>query len=171
MNKAIYPGSFDPITLGHTDIIHRIAPLYEELIVVVASSQHKSYLFNVEERTQLIRESLTDLKNVRIENTAGLIVDFARAQGAKVMVRGLRAIADFEYESAMANMNKNLAPDLETLIVFTDPKYSYVASRMVKEVAFHGGDLRSLVPQNVIDALKRKFQKGSSDALETHAKS
>lgn len=158
--KAIYAGSFDPITLGHIDIIDRLAPLFDELIVAVASSQSKKYLFTVDERVELIHGSLRGLPNVRVERTDGLIVDFAKKCDAHVIVRGLRAVSDFEYEMAMANMNKKLAPDLETMIVFTDPKYSYVASRMVKEVAFHRGDLRSLVPENVKIALQKKFRKG-----------
>lgn len=156
MVKAIYPGSFDPITLGHLDIIRRIQPLFSEVIVVVANSQRKQYLFSLEERVQLIRENLTGLPNVKIDKCDGLITEFAVNQGAKVMVRGLRAVSDFEYEFAMANMNKRLKDDLETMIVFTRPEFGFVASNMVKEVAHHNGDLKSLVPPNVIQALRKK---------------
>lgn len=154
MTKAIYPGSFDPITLGHIDIIRRIQPLFSELVVVVANSTRKQYLFSLEEREHLIRENLP--KGVQIAKCDGLVTDFAEGIGARVIVRGLRAISDFEYEYAMSNMNKNLKENIETMIVFTRPEYSFVASHMVKEVAHHGGDLTKLVPPNVIASLKKK---------------
>jgi pantetheine-phosphate adenylyltransferase len=156
MTKAIYPGSFDPITLGHLDIIRRIQPLFSELTVVVANSQSKRYLFSLEERVQLIRENLSGLANVHIAKWDGLIVDYARQVGANVIVRGLRAISDFEYEFAMAAMNKTLEAQVETMIVFTRPEYGFVASTIVKEVANHGGDLTNLVPANVVKALAKK---------------
>lgn len=156
---AIYPGSFDPITLGHVDIIRRLAPLYDKLIVVVANSLSKSYLFDISEREELARAQLKDLKNVQVQAFDGLVVDHARKVNANVIIRGLRAISDFEVEFAMANMNKKLAPDIETLIVFTRPEFSYVASRMVKEVAHYGGDLTGLVPENVRYALEAKLRK------------
>lgn len=159
MTKAIYPGSFDPITLGHLDIIRRISPLFDELTVVVANSQRKQYLFSLEERVQLIEENLKETPKVKIDKCDGLITDYAAAHGAKVMVRGLRAVADFEYEFAMANMNRRLKDTLETMIVFTRPEYSFVASHMVKEVAHYGGDLSSLVPENVGTALRKKIAK------------
>lgn len=158
MTKAIYPGSFDPITLGHLDIIGRIAPLFSELTVVVANSRRKQYLFSLEERVSLIRDNLRDLTNVQIDKCDGLITDYAAASGAQVMVRGLRAVADFEYEFAMANMNRHLKNSIETMIVFTRPEYSFVASTMVKEVAYYGGDLTSLVPENVGEALRKKMR-------------
>jgi pantetheine-phosphate adenylyltransferase len=157
MTKAIYAGSFDPITLGHLDIIRRIAPLFSELVVVVANSQRKQYLFSLEERVKLIRDNLKELPQVQIDKCDGLITDYAVNAGARVMVRGLRAVSDFEYEFAMANMNKRLADSIETMIVFTRPEYSFVASTMVKEVAHHGGDLTNLVPGNVISALNLKI--------------
>jgi pantetheine-phosphate adenylyltransferase len=155
MAKAIYPGSFDPITLGHLDIIRRIEPLFSELTVVVANSERKQYWFSLEERVQMVRDSLKDTR-VRIDKCDGLIVDYVREQGAQVIVRGLRAISDFEYEFAMANVNKTLADKIETMIVFTRPEYSFVASRMVKEVALHGGDLSQMVPETVARALKKR---------------
>ena len=155
MAKAIYPGSFDPITLGHIDIIRRIQPLFTELEIVVASSTRKQYMFNLEEREQLIRENLPE--GVTVTRWDGLITDYAERSGAKVIVRGLRAISDFEYEFAMFNMNKKLKEKIETMIVFTRPEYSFVASHMVKEVAHHHGDLSNLVPPNVIQALKKKI--------------
>jgi pantetheine-phosphate adenylyltransferase len=162
MKTAIYPGSFDPITMGHIDIIRRLAPLFNPLIVVVANSRNKNYLFQLNEREELIRPNLKDLSTVRVESCEGLITDHARKVGASVMIRGLRAISDFEVETAMANMNKKLAPEIETMIVFTRPEYSYVASRMVKEVASHRGNLEGLVPSNVAQALELKFAKDKS---------
>ncbi len=157
MSKAIYPGSFDPITLGHVDIIRRIHPLFSELTVVVANSQRKQYLFSLEERVALIQETLKEIPQVRIDKCEGLITDYAEKIGARVIVRGLRAVSDFEYEFAMANMNKTLRDSIETMIVFTRPEYSFVASNMVKEIAYHGGDLSNLVPPNVIRALETKL--------------
>lgn len=160
MKTAIYPGSFDPITMGHIDIIRRLAPLFDPLIVVVANSRSKNYLFQLQEREELIRPNLKDLANVRVESCDGLIVEHARKVGASVMIRGLRAVSDFEVEMSMANMNKKLAPEIETMIVFTSPEYGYIASRMVKEVASHGAALNGMVPANVAQALKNKFIKG-----------
>ena len=158
MAKAIYPGSFDPITFGHLDIIRRILPLFSELVVVVANSQRKQYLFSLEERVEMIRENVKDLPGVRIDKCDGLIVDYAEQHKAQVIVRGLRAVSDFEYEFAMANINKKLKDSIETMIVFTRPEYSFVASHMVKEVAGHNGDLTGLVPTNVVQALKAHLQ-------------
>ena len=152
--KAIYPGSFDPFTHGHIDIIRRIQPIFSELVVVVANSQRKKYLFSQEERAELIRPNLP--QGVKIDKCDGLLVDYANQSGAQVIVRGLRAISDFEYEFAMFNINKKLDERIETMIVFTRPEYSFVASHMVKEVAFHKGDLTKFVPDNVIAALQRK---------------
>lgn len=157
MAKAIYPGSFDPITLGHIDIIRRIRPMFSELTVVVANSQRKHYLFSLEERVQLISENVKDLPGIRIDKCDGLIVDYASLVGAQVIVRGLRAVSDFEQEFAMANINRKLNDSIETMIVFTRPEYSFVASHMVKEVAQHNGDLSSLVPDNVASAMARKL--------------
>ena len=159
MAKAIYPGSFDPITLGHIDIIRRIHPMFSELTVVVANSQRKQYLFSLEERVALIRENVQGLPNVKIDKCDGLITEFAAGIGAQVIVRGLRAISDFEQEFAMANINSKLKDSIETMIVFTRPEYSFVASHMVKEVAQHGGDLRSMVPANVAKAMAAKRAK------------
>ncbi len=153
---AVYPGSFDPITLGHIDIIQRLADFYQELVVLVANSAVKTQLFTAEERAVLIKESLSGKSNVRVEVFDGLTVDYARKVGAAVIIRGLRAVADFEYEFAMANMNRKLAPEIETMIVFTRPEYSFVSSRMVKEVAFFGGQVASLVPAPVVKALNQK---------------
>ena len=166
MTKAIYPGSFDPITHGHLDIIRRIQPLFSELVVVVANSHRKQYLFSLSERVQLIRENLSVLAKdagaqpaVQVDQCDGLIVDYAVANKAQVIVRGLRAVADFEYELAMANMNKKLKDSIETMIVFTRPEFSFVASHMVKEVALYNGNLNALVPDNVARALRERMRR------------
>lgn len=156
MKKALYAGSFDPLTLGHLDIVHRIAPLFDEVHVLVANSHSKQYLFTSAERVELIKENVSVTKNVKVASTDGLLVDYARTHGVQTIIRGLRAISDFEYEVAMANMNRELGPEIETMIIFTRPEFSHLASRMVKEVASHGADLSKFVPKNVIQALKKK---------------
>lgn len=161
MAKAIYPGSFDPITFGHVDIIRRIESLFSEITVVIANSHHKEYMFSSEERLQMVKDCLPQSSRVNVVVSDGLTVDYARGSGADVIIRGIRAIADFEYEMAMANMNKKLGPGVETLIVFASPEYNYVSSRMVKEVARHGGDLANLVPPAVGAALSRQFRQNS----------
>lgn len=158
-NIAVYPGSFDPITLGHIDLIQRISLLYDETIVLISHSPNKPSLFSTEERKALIESSLNKLKNVKVDYHEGLTVDYMRAINAKVIVRGLRAVVDFEYELTMANMNKVLAPDVETMLVFADPKYYFISSRGVKEVAQHGGNLQGLVPDNVAEALIKKIKR------------
>jgi pantetheine-phosphate adenylyltransferase len=158
IRKALYPGSFDPITNGHVDIIQRLVPLFDELTVLVANSSDKTYLFSAEERLELAKKSLADLKTVKVAMHDGLTVDYAKTIGASVIVRGLRAVADFEYEMAMANMNKNLDPKIETLIVFADPKYSFVSSRLIKGVLRYKVDLKELVPAVVLKAIQKKLK-------------
>ncbi|WP_415062203.1 pantetheine-phosphate adenylyltransferase [Bdellovibrio sp.] len=156
---AVYPGSFDPITMGHVDIINRIAPLYDQVVVLVAQSSQKQSMFSAEERKLLIERSLSHLKNVKVDIFGGLTVDYMKRVSAQVIVRGLRAVVDFEYEMTMANMNKKLAPEIETLLVFASPEYYYISSRGVKEVAVNGGALKGLVPDIVIEALEKKNKK------------
>lgn len=158
---AVYPGSFDPITLGHVDIIQRISHLYDETVVLISQSPNKSGLFTPQERKELIEKSLSHLKNVRVDIHEGLTVDYMKQIKADVIVRGLRAVVDFEYELTMANMNKMLAPQIETLLVFADPKYYFISSRGVKEVAQHGGSLQGLVTGIVADALLKKMKRSS----------
>ncbi len=158
MRRALYSGSFDPVTYGHLDIIDRIRSQFDEITVLVADSISKSYLFTVGERVEMIRDLTNGL--VKVESTDGLLVDYAKANGIKTIVRGLRAISDFEYEIAMANINRTLAPEVETMIIFTRPEYSFIASRMVKEVASYGGDLKSLVPPAIIEKLAEKKNQG-----------
>lgn len=157
MGGVVYPGSFDPITLGHVDIIKRIQPIFGEVTVLIAQHPSKKYLFDAEERKRLVQDALKGTPGIKVEIHQGLTVDYMRSSGARVIVRGLRAVTDFEYELVMANMNKKLAPGIETMIVFASPEFYYVASSTVKEVAMHGGSVRGLVPTAVEMALKSKF--------------
>lgn len=156
---AVYPGSFDPITSGHIDIINRIAPLYSQVTVLIAQSSQKQSLFTAEERKALIEKSLSHLHNVRVEIFDGLTVEYMRKNQAQVIVRGLRAVVDFEYEMTMANMNKKLAPQIETLLVFASPEFYYVSSRGVKELAANHASLKDLVPEVVAEALAEKYKR------------
>lgn len=156
---AVYPGSFDPITMGHIDILSRLAPSYDKVVCLISSNRSKSALFTPEERADLARESLQGIPGVTVDLHGGLTVDYVRQIGAGVILRGLRAVTDFEYELVMANMNKKLAPEIETMIVFASPEFYYVSSNTVKEVAVHGGSVKGLVPTNVEQALLKKFKK------------
>lgn len=157
MPVAVYPGSFDPITLGHLDIIRRIQPILGEMTVLISQHSAKKYLFSIDERMDLAREALKGIPGVKVDWHEGLTVDYVREKGARVIVRGLRAVTDFEYELVMANMNKKLAPQIETMIVFASPEFYYVSSNTVKEVAMNGGVVKDLVPTVVNRALKAKF--------------
>ena len=158
MKKAVYPGSFDPITNGHLDIIKRLAPLYDEVIVLVSHSPNKNYLFTTEERKKMLEISLEGLSNVQVDIHCGLTVDYLKKNNAKVIVRGLRAVVDFEYEMAMANMNKKLDPEIETALIFASPDCYYISSRAIKEIARFGGNLDGLVPAHVHQKLFEKLQ-------------
>jgi len=155
---AVYPGSFDPITNGHLDIIQRIAQVYDQVIVLVAHSSQKSSLFTVNERMKMLKDALKHLKNVSVDHHQGLTVDYMKKKKAQVIVRGLRAVVDFEYEMTLASMNKKLAPQVETTLVFASPEYYYVSSRGVKEVALHGGSLEGLVPKSVEKKLRERLR-------------
>lgn len=156
MAGAVYPGSFDPITNGHCDIIRRIQPILGEITVLVSQNPRKNYLFTADERKSLVQAALKDVPGVKVEIFAGLTVDYLKKKGVRVIVRGLRAVSDFEYELVMANMNKKLAPEVETMLVFASPEFYYVSSNTVKEVAMHGGSVRDLVPDVVLQALSSK---------------
>lgn len=159
--RAVYPGSFDPITMGHVDIIERVAPLYDELVILLANSPTKSALFSVEERKDLILKSLSHINNIRVESFSGLTVDYMKEKQISIIIRGLRAVVDFEYEMTMASMNKKLAPAIETMLVFARPEYYFISSRGVKEIAVNKGDLSGLVTPIVKTALEKKiFSKG-----------
>ncbi|GEN86607.1 pantetheine-phosphate adenylyltransferase [Oceanobacillus sp. FSL W8-0428] len=155
---AICPGSFDPVTNGHLDIISRGAKVFEEVVVTVFNNQSKSPLFTVEERKQLLEESLKDLPNVRVDSSSGLLMDYAREIGATAVIRGLRAVSDFEYEMQITSMNRKLNEDVETLFMMTNTKYSFLSSSMVKEAAKYQGNISGLVPDVVEQALKEKFK-------------
>ena len=157
MKRAITPGTFDPITYGHLDVITRAAQLMDEVIVAVAASPGKSPLFSLEERTELAREAVKHLANVRVEPFDGLLVDFAREQGAEVIVKGLRAITDFEYEFQMAALNYQLANELETVFIMSPPQYMYLSSSIVRELARLHSPVDQFVPPSVAAALERKF--------------
>lgn len=158
MNRiAVYAGSFDPITLGHVDIIRRIARLFDKTIVLVANSSQKTSLFTAEERKLLIEQSLHGLGGVEVDVFEGLTVEYAKRRGAQVIVRGLRAVNDFEYEKTMASLNRKLDPALETMLVFASPQYGDLSSRGVKELARNGAPLADFVPQPVIAPLLKKF--------------
>ncbi len=157
MAQVVYPGSFDPMTLGHVDIIRRIQPIFGEITVLISQNTNKKSLFSAEERLALVTSALKGIPGVKVLVHEGLTVDYMRATGARVIIRGLRAVTDFEYELVMANMNKKLAPGIETMIVFASPEYYYVASSTVKEVALHGGSVDGLVPNAVAVALREKF--------------
>ncbi|MCB0343171.1 MAG: pantetheine-phosphate adenylyltransferase [Pseudobdellovibrionaceae bacterium] len=158
MKIGIYPGSFDPITLGHVDIVRRLAPLFDRLIVLVANAENKNYVFDASERSRLVSESLKDsAPNVEVEEFDGLTIDFAKQVGATVIIRGIRGVGDMENEMAMAHVNKKLDADIETLIVLAAPEFSFISSRLVKEVALHGGDLSGLLPPGVDQALREQM--------------
>jgi len=154
---AVYPGSFDPITAGHVDIIQRLARIFDQVIVLVAQSGDKKYMFTAEERAEFIQNQFGHLQNVKVDFFNGLTVDYMKKNNAKVIVRGLRAVADFEYEGALASMNKTLAPEIETFMIFSRPEFYFISSRGVKEVAKNKGDLSGLVPDRVKDALIKKY--------------
>ena len=154
---AVYPGSFDPITLGHRDILSRLAPSFDRVVLLISRNRSKNGLFTPEERADLAREALKDIPGVEVDIHSGLTVDYVKKIGAGVILRGLRAVTDFEYELVMANMNKKLAPEIETMIVFASPEFYYVSSNTVKEVALHGGKVSDLVPAGVEQALLAKF--------------
>ena len=162
MLRTIYPGSFDPVTFGHLDIIKRSSRLVDELIVGVLNNKAKSPLFSVEERVRMLEEVTSDIPNIRIIPFGGLLVDFARRVDAGMVIRGLRAITDFEYELQMAQTNHKLEPDLETAFLTTSLEYSYLSSTTVKEVAAFGGDISQFVPESVADRITEKMKKKES---------
>lgn len=157
MLKAVYPGSFDPLTNGHLDIIVRASKLFDHLYVVVFENRDKKPLFSARERVEMIRDACSDLANVEPDSSSGLLVDYARKRGARVIVKGLRAVSDFDYEFKMALMNKKLAPEIETLFMMTSLKYLYLSSSLVKELARLGGCIKDLVPPNVEKKLVEAF--------------
>ncbi|MEW6526984.1 MAG: pantetheine-phosphate adenylyltransferase [Spirochaetota bacterium] len=157
MQIGIYPGSFDPLTCGHLDIIKRATQLFDKLIVAIARNSEKFPLFAVEERLAMLQECCKDISKVEITSFDGLLAEYCKKNNINFIVRGLRAIVDFEYEYAIALMNKELAPSVETIFLMSKSEFSFVSSKMVKEVASYGGDISRLVPQFVSSKLKEKF--------------
>ena len=158
MKKAIYPGSFDPVTLGHLDVIERASKLFDHLIIGVLNNSAKTPLFSIEERVNMIKEATKDIPNVEVKSFGGLTVDFAKECGANAVVRGLRAVTDFEYELQIAQLNRVINPNIDTVFLTTDLKYAYLSSSSVKEVAAYGGDISNFVTPAVEAEVKKKFE-------------
>ena len=159
MKNAIYPGSFDPVTLGHIDIIRRSAELFDHLIIAVLNNSAKKPLFTVEERVHMLKEVTKDIPNTEVLSFGGLTVEFARECGAHALVRGIRAFTDFEYELQLAQLNRVIAPEIDTVFLTTNLKYAYLSSSSVKEVAAYGGDISSFVTPYVEERVHEKFQR------------
>lgn len=157
MKRAVYPGSFDPITFGHLDIIGRSAKMVDELVIAVLRNSAKNSLFSLEERVNMIRELVKDLPNVKVETFDGLLVEYMRKIDATIIVRGLRAVTDFEYELQIGQMNHVLNEEAETIFLMTNLKYSYLSSSLVKEIASYGGDISKFVPDEIIDRIYEKY--------------
>ena len=157
MRRAVYPGSFDPVTNGHLDVIERARKLFDEVIVAVAQNDEKEALFSLEERLQFLQDSIGKIDMVRIAQFDGLLVEFATAQKASAVIRGLRAVSDFEFEFQMALMNRKLEAGVETIFLMPKEEYTYLSSRIIKEIARLGGDVSSFVPPVVGKALGRRF--------------
>ncbi len=155
--RAIYPGTFDPVTFGHLDIIHRSAKMVDILIVGVLNNKSKSPLFSPDERVEMLKEELKDVPNVKVMAFDGLLIDFARAQKANFVIRGLRAVTDFEYELQMAQTNRTLDPEIDTIFLTTSLKYAYISSSTVKEVAAFHGDISKFVPKRIVKKVEKRY--------------
>ncbi len=155
---AVYPGTFDPITHGHTDLVTRAARVFDHVIVAIAESPHKIPFFSLQERIELAQSQLHDMGNIEIVGFSNLLVDFVRENGASVIVRGLRAVSDFEYEFQLASMNRHLNEDIETMFLTPDEKYGFISSTLVREVARLGGDVSQFVGPEIETALDRQFK-------------
>lgn len=159
MKTAVYPGTFDPVTNGHLDVITRASKLFDIVIVGVLTNSAKSPLFSVEERVNMLREVTEGIDNIEIQSFDGLLIDFAKSVDAHIIVRGLRAVTDFEYELQLAQTNKAVYPDIDTLFLVTSVVYSYLSSSVVREIASYNGDISKFVPECVTEKLKEKFDK------------
>lgn len=156
MKRAVYPGSFDPVTNGHLDIIERSAKVFDEIIVAVLVNPNKKGLFNIEERVELIEKTIKHIPNVKVECFSGLLINFMKQKNAKVIIKGLRAVSDFEYEFQMSLMNNKLDPDVETIFMMASAKNSFLSSSSVKQVAMFGGCIKDLVPDEIIPDIIKK---------------
>jgi len=156
-NLAIYPGTFDPITNGHLDLIERGLRIFDHIIVAVAEGSYKKTLFTVPERMEMMREALADKPNVTVDSFPGLLVEYVKSQKASVVLRGLRAITDFEYEFQMAMMNRRLEPEIETVFLMTGLRWVFLSSSILKEAAMHGGNIEGMVPELVYKKLREKY--------------
>ena len=163
MKTAVYPGTFDPVTYGHLDVILRASKLFDRVIVGVLHNSSKSPLFSVEERVNILKKATQDIPNVEVRSFSGLAVDFAKECQAHTIVRGLRAITDFEYELQMAQTNRVLAPDVDTVFLTTSLEYAYLSSTIMKEVANFGGDLSKFAPREITDAVEEKLKKRETE--------
>ena len=159
MKTAVYPGSFDPVTMGHLDIVERTSQIFDKVIIGVLNNRAKSPLFSVEERVNMLKEVTADLPNVEVQSFAGPLLDFVRKNEAQLIVRGLRAITDFEYELQMAQTNRVMAPEVDTLFLTTNLRYSYLSSSIVKEIAAGGGDISAFVHPYVAERMRMKLSK------------
>jgi pantetheine-phosphate adenylyltransferase len=157
---AVYPGTFDPVTYGHIDLIERASKIFGKVIVAVAHNKSKGILFSVEERVAMLKDAVKGMKNVIIDDFDGLVIEYVKKQGSHVMIRGLRMLSDFEYEFQMALTNRKLAGDIETIFMMPHEDYSYVSSKLIKETASYGADLKNFVPEKVEKALKEKLRGG-----------
>jgi len=160
---AVYPGSFDPITNGHLDLIQRALRIFDHIIVAVATNAFKQSLFTIEERMEMIRESLQDHPRITIDSFEGLLVNYARRQKARAILRGLRAVTDFEYEFQLAMMNRRLEPEVETVFLMTGLRWVFLSSSILKEAAVHGGNIEGMVPEIVVKKLREKFSRMRKD--------
>ena len=163
--KVIYPGSFDPITIGHLDIIKRLNNMFDEVVIAILINEAKHSLFSIKERKQLIEKDIEEykLENVKVKTFEGLLVDFAKKENSKIIARGIRAIADYEYEITIAQFNTELYPDLETIFLLSDPKFSFISSSGIRELASFGGDVSKFVSKNVKKAIYEKNKLGGKN--------
>lgn len=164
MKKGVYPGSFDPITLGHLDVIKRAAKIMDELVIGVLKNSVKAPLFTAEERVELIQQVIHDIPNVKVQSFDGLTVDFAKKIGASVVIRGLRAVTDFEYELQIAQTNRKLDSEIDTVFFTTNVEYAYLSSSIVKEIASFGGNITKFVPQSIVPIICNKYKGKRSES-------
>ena len=157
MKTAIYPGSFDPMTKGHMDVLERAASMFDKVIIAVLDNTKKKCLLSTKERVELIKKSVGHLANVSVDSFDGLTIEYARQQGATILIRGLRAVSDFEYEMQLSQMNSALAPEINTIFLITKPEYNFVSSSVIKEIVMMGGDISEFVPEIVKDFLEEKY--------------